>query len=56
MASWKDQLSDQEISDVLTYVRSAFGNAGAAVTPDEVKALREETASRTVPYTEAELP
>lgn len=56
MASWKDQLSDQEIADVLTYVRSAFGNAGAAVTVDEVKALREETASRTVPYTEAELP
>lgn len=56
MASWKDQLNDQEIADVLTYVRSAFGNAGAAVTPDEVKAVREETASRTVPYTEAELP
>ena len=56
MAAWKDQLSDQEIADVLTYVRANFGNTGAAVTADEVKALREETASRTQAYTEAELP
>lgn len=56
MASWKDQLSDQDIADVLTYVRSNFGNSGAAVTPDEVKTLREATASRVTPYTEAELP
>jgi hypothetical protein len=40
----------------LTYVRSsALGNSGAAVTADEVKAVREATASRAVPYTEAEL-
>ena len=56
MAAWKEQLNDQEIADVLTYVRAAFGNAAAAVTADEVKALREETASRTTAYTEAELP
>ncbi len=55
MAAWKDQMSDQEIADVLTYVRSAFGNTGTAVTADEVKAVREETASRLTPYTEAEL-
>jgi len=41
---------------VLTYVRSAFGNAGAAVTADEVKTVREATATRTQPFTEAELP
>ncbi len=56
MAAWKDQLNDQDIADVLTYVRSNFGNSGGAVTPDEVKAVREETASRTQAYTEAELP
>lgn len=56
MAAWKDQLDDQQIADVLTYVRSAFGNAAGPVTADEVKAVREETASRTVQYTEAELP
>jgi mono/diheme cytochrome c family protein len=33
-------LSDQEVSDVLNYVRNSFGNKGAAVTPDEVKAAR----------------
>ncbi len=55
MASWKS-LSDQEVADVLTYVRSsALGNSGAAITPDEVKAVREATASRATPYTEAEL-
>jgi nitrite reductase (NO-forming) len=54
MAAWKS-LSDQEIADVLTYVRSAFGNNGAAVTSSEVAAVREETKSRLTPYTEAEL-
>jgi mono/diheme cytochrome c family protein len=33
-------LSDQEISDVLNYVRNSFGNKGPAVTPEEVKAAR----------------
>lgn len=55
MAAWKDAMSDQEIADVLTYVRSSFGNAGAAVTADEVAAVRSATADRLVPYTEAEL-
>lgn len=55
MAAWKDQLSDQEIADVLSYVRSSFGNSGAAVTADEVKAIREETSGRFTPYSESEL-
>jgi len=55
MAAWKDQLSDQEIADVLTYVRSTFGNTGAAVTADEVKIVREATAARTQAFVEAEL-
>lgn len=55
MAAWKDKLSDQEIADVLTYVRTSFGNSGAPVTADEVKAVREETASRLVQFTESEL-
>lgn len=33
-------LSDQEVSDVLNYVRNSFGNKGAAVTPEEVAATR----------------
>jgi len=35
-----DMLSDAEVSDVLNYVRNSFGNKGAAVTPEEVKAHR----------------
>lgn len=33
-------LSDQEVSDVLNYVRNNWGNKGDAVKPEEVKALR----------------
>lgn len=33
-------LSDQEIADVLTYVRNSFGNKASLVTVAEVKALR----------------
>ncbi|MBK1883111.1 HEAT repeat domain-containing protein [Luteolibacter pohnpeiensis] len=35
--------SDQQIADVLTYIRNSFGNTGSAVTADQVKALRSET-------------
>ena len=34
------ELNDQQISDVLNYVRNSFGNKGEAVTLNEVKALR----------------
>jgi mono/diheme cytochrome c family protein len=33
-------LSDQEVSDVLNYVRNSWGNKSAAVTPEEVSAAR----------------
>lgn len=33
-------LNDKQIADVLTFVRNSFGNKAAAVTPDEVKAVR----------------
>ena len=33
-------LKDQEIADVLTFVRNSFGNKASAVTPAEVKNLR----------------
>ena len=35
-----DFLTDQQIADVLTYVRSSFGNKAPAVTMTEVKAVR----------------
>lgn len=33
-------LTDEQVSDVLNYVRNSWGNKGAAVTPNEVKASR----------------
>jgi len=33
-------LSDQDVSDVLNYVRNSWGNKGSAVTPEEVHATR----------------
>jgi mono/diheme cytochrome c family protein len=35
-----DFLKDQEIADVLTYIRNSFGNKASAVTTAEVKAAR----------------
>jgi mono/diheme cytochrome c family protein len=35
-------LSDKQMADVLTYVRSNFGNASGAVLPDEVTAIRQK--------------
>jgi mono/diheme cytochrome c family protein len=35
-----DFLKDQEVADVLTYVRNSFGNKASVVTPAEVAAVR----------------
>lgn len=35
-----DFLKDQDIADVLTYIRNSFGNKASAVTAAEVKAAR----------------
>ena len=48
-------LDDQQLADVLTYVRTAFGNSAPAVTPAEVNAVRDATKGRTAPWTAAEL-
>jgi mono/diheme cytochrome c family protein len=36
-------LTDQQIADVLTYIRNSFGNKASVVTPAEVKAVRART-------------
>lgn len=33
-------LTNQEVSDVLNYVRNSWGNKGAAITPEEAAAVR----------------
>lgn len=35
-------LTDEEVSDVLNYVRNSFGNKGDAVLPEQVRAARKE--------------
>ena len=56
MAPWKDALSDQEIADVLNYVRTSWGNSGSNdITADQVKQVRDENATRSTGWTEAEL-
>ncbi|MGV3773719.1 MAG: copper-containing nitrite reductase [Verrucomicrobiales bacterium] len=37
-----NNLTDEEISNVLTFVRNSFGNSGAPVTLDEVRRVRSE--------------
>ena len=34
MPAYAAQMSDQQIADVATYIRNAWGNAAPAVTPD----------------------
>ncbi len=54
MAAW-GQLSDAQIAAILTHERSSWGNSAAAVTPEQVAAVRSATSSRTLPWTVAEL-
>jgi cbb3-type cytochrome c oxidase subunit III len=55
MPPWGGVLKDPELAAVLTYVRSAWGNKAAPVTVSKVAAIRAATASRTTPWTAAEL-
>jgi putative membrane-bound dehydrogenase-like protein len=48
-------LSDEQISDVLTYVRSAFGPNAAPVKPTEVQTIRATHSRRETPWTAREL-
>jgi nitrite reductase (NO-forming) len=48
-------LSDTQIADVLTFVRAEYGAGSSAVTPDQVKAIRESEKARVAMWTEAEL-
>lgn len=48
-------LTDQQMADTLTYVRSAWGNKAEQIKEDDVKAFRAEHVGRVAPWTEAEL-
>jgi mono/diheme cytochrome c family protein len=55
MQPWDKTLSDQKIADVLTYVRSEWGNKATPVSAPQIAALRKELASKTDSWTEGDL-
>jgi mono/diheme cytochrome c family protein len=55
MPPWRPTLTDEEIAQVITYVRQAWGNDASSVTTEEVAKVRQATASRTTPWTADEL-
>ena len=48
-------LTDEQIADVLTFIRAEFGQQAPPVTAAEVKAVRGATGSRQLPWTAMEL-
>lgn len=54
MAPWAS-LSDAQIAAILTYERSTWGNSAAAVTAEQVAAVRAATSTRTTPWTPDEV-
>lgn len=55
MVPWKDSLSDEEIANVLSYIRNDWGNKGSLVKPEEVKEIRAKESGKSSQWTEAEL-
>jgi mono/diheme cytochrome c family protein len=57
MLPWRDQLSDEDVAAVVTFVRGnkEWGNNGDAATPAQVKAIRLATEARGTYWTPAEL-
>ena len=55
MVAWKDVLKDDEIAAVASFVRQEWGNKAPAVTPAQVKAVRDATKDRPDPWTGDEL-
>lgn len=54
MSPWGSALNDAEVANVLTYVRTSWGNTGDAVKADEVKAVRDANAGH-APWQVSEL-
>jgi mono/diheme cytochrome c family protein len=48
-------MTDQELADVVTYIRTNFGNKATPVTVKDVAAAKAKHAARKKPFTEAEL-
>jgi mono/diheme cytochrome c family protein len=55
MTPFEGLLKDDEVAAVLTYVRNSFGNKATVITPEKVKAIREEIKGKTGFYSPDEL-
>ena len=56
MPAWDSVLKDNQIADILTYVRGELGgNAAGPITTQEMDDARSQTGARTDPWSEAEL-
>ena len=55
MLAWKDTLTDEQIADVLTYVRSEWGNKASSVSTEQVQKIRGEVGDRGDYWTSKEL-
>lgn len=54
MPPWQ-QLKDDQIAAILTYIRSEWGNSASPITPEFVKSIRDASAGRTEPWSQKEL-
>jgi mono/diheme cytochrome c family protein len=55
MAPLEESLDDARMAAVMTYVRSNFGNTSSPVTPEQVKAFREQWKALKEPVTRAKI-
>lgn len=55
MAAMGAAYTDEQLAEVLTYIRNSWGNAAPAVTAEQVKKVRAEVGNRAQPYTADEL-
>ncbi len=55
MPEWSSTFTDEKMADILTYIRSSWGNKASEVTAAEVTAARAKFASQSGPYCEADL-
>ncbi len=55
MQPWDKTLTDAKIADVLTYIRSDWGNTASPVTAEQIAGLRKELAGHPASWHEADL-
>lgn len=55
MPAFGRRLSDEEIAAILSYIRSSWGNAAGAVSPNDVRKIRRRYADRVQPWSAAQL-